>query len=96
MQPWFLDGKLTSNFRNCPHIDGSFLSKPTDFIPESSKQRDVLVFDWTEDAVVGSKGWLDIVEAISPDGIYELLERGKSHAKEMEEDGKFSRLKKKS
>jgi hypothetical protein len=91
-----LDGKFTSNFRKCPHIDGSFLSKPTDFFPESSKQRDVLVFDWTEDAVVGCKGGLDIVEALSPDGIYELLERGKSHAKAMEEVGKFSRLKKES
>lgn len=28
-----MDGKLTRNFRNKPHIDGSFLSKPKDYFP---------------------------------------------------------------
>eukprot|EP00980_Cylindrotheca_fusiformis_P007725 scaffold1638_cov120-Cylindrotheca_fusiformis.AAC.8 len=57
-------------------------------------QREVLVFDWTKDKVTGSKSGLDIVEALSPEGIYGLLEQGKSYAKAMEEVGKFSSMKK--
>jgi hypothetical protein len=37
---------------------------------------------------------LDFVEALSPEGIYGLLEQGKKYAKEMESRGKFNRLKK--
>lgn len=92
--PWFLDGKLTSDFRTSPHIDGSFLSKPSDYEPED-QQRKTLFLDWKRDPVVSKKGGFDVVEALSPDGIYGLLEQGKIHAKLMENNGDFQNLKKK-
>lgn len=41
-----------------------------------------------------SKKGLDFIEALSPDGIYGLLEQGKRYARYMEEQGKFKQLKK--
>lgn len=41
------------------------------------------------------KRGLDFVEALSDAGIRELLERGKSYAKVMEEEGQFETLRKK-
>ena len=38
-QPWFLDGNLTSNYRGKPHIDGSFLAQPSDYLPASYLQQ---------------------------------------------------------
>lgn len=94
--PWFLDGKLTSNFRNRPHIDGSFLSKDVDYIPdydeENSMQADTIILDWSKDPAMSSKGGIDIVEALSPDGIYGLIERGKLYGTIMEEQGAFESL----
>jgi hypothetical protein len=94
--PWFLDGRLTCDFRGNPHIDGSFLAQPGDFLPSNRNANDdsVLVLDWHEDPVLGSKGGFDIVEALSPGGIYSLLEYGRTHAKRMEEEGKFASLEK--
>ena len=63
-QPWFLDGKLTSSFRKAPHIDGSFLSKRTDFLPPNKKENTVFL-DWSSDPEMECKGGLDIVEALS-------------------------------
>jgi len=94
--PLFLDGRLTCDFRDTPHIDGSFLARPGDFLPSNRSEDDdsVLILDWQEDPVLSSKGGFDIVEALSPDGIYGLLEYGKTHAKRMEEQGRFASLKK--
>lgn len=98
LQPWFLDGNLTTDFRNQPHIDGSFLSKPTDYVPhkvdETRKPR-IIVLDWKNDPYMREKRGLDFVEALSDAGIRELLERGKSYAKVMEEEGQFETLRKK-
>ena len=97
-QPWFLDGKITSNFRGRPHIDGSFLSKEDDYRPNierhSDKAIDILVLDWSKDPEMSSKGGIDIVEALSPKGIYGLMEQGKLYGKVMEDQGMFSSLKK--
>jgi hypothetical protein len=41
-----------------------------------------------------SKRGLDFIEALSPDGIYGLLEQGKRYARVMEERGKLKHLKK--
>lgn len=38
------------------------------------------------------KGGIDIVEALSPDGIYGLLNQGKAYANIMEEQGTFEKL----
>lgn len=97
VQPWFLDGKLTSNFRGKPHIDGSFLSKEDDYIPDLESQimkPDTVYLDWSKDPDMISKGGVDIVEALSPEGIYGLLERGKRYGKVLEEQGVFDSLEK--
>mmetsp|Transcript_23106 Transcript_23106/g.64063 ORF Transcript_23106/g.64063 Transcript_23106/m.64063 type:complete len:329 (-) Transcript_23106:753-1739(-) len=94
--PWFLDGKLTSNFRDRPHIDGSFLSKDVDYIPDYDEQNkienDTIILDWSKDPAMSSKGGIDIVEALSPDGIYGLIEKGKLYGKIMEQQGAFESL----
>lgn len=96
--PWFLDGKLTSNFRDRPHIDGSFLSKEEDYMldldMDSKISTDTIFLDWSKDPDMSSKGGMDIVDAMSPDGIYGLMERGKRYGKIMEEQGMFNSLKK--
>ena len=45
--PWFLDGNLTTEFRNKAHIDGSFLSKDYHYVPEESRasQRAIVTLD---------------------------------------------------
>uniref|UniRef100_A0A7S4EEV3 PNPLA domain-containing protein n=1 Tax=Pseudo-nitzschia australis TaxID=44445 RepID=A0A7S4EEV3_9STRA len=97
-QPWFLDGKLTSNFRDRPHVDGSFLSKEDDYIPEyeeaSTMLTETIFLDWSKDPAMSSKGGINMVEALSPDGIYGLIEQGKLYGKIMEEQGKFESLRK--
>jgi hypothetical protein len=89
-----LDGKLTSDFRGDAHIDGSFLSKWEDYVLPSSIGGDspALFVDWKNDPMMASKGGVDIVEALSPDGIWGLLQRGKYYASKMEEDGHFEGL----
>lgn len=92
--PWFLDGKLTSDFRDQPHIDGSFLSKEIDYIPDYDRESNTIFLDWSKDPDMSSKGGLDIVEALSPEGIYGLIERGKLYGKVLEEQGMFNSLRK--
>lgn len=48
-----------------------------------------MFLDWKKDPVLAPKGGLDIVEALSPDGIRGLVERGKEYAKVLESDGFF-------
>jgi len=95
--PWFLDGKLTSNFRGSPFIDGSFLSKEDDYGPNFERYDkspiNTIFLDWSKDPEMSSKGGMDIVEALSPDGIYGLMEQGKRHGKVMEDQGMFDNLK---
>jgi prepilin-type processing-associated H-X9-DG protein len=89
-----LDGKLTSTFRDEIHIDGSFLAKATDYLPHD-RRRNVLFLDWKSDPVMQSKGGLAFVEALSPDGIWGLVEQGKAYAGVAEEQGVFEGLRQK-
>jgi hypothetical protein len=89
--PWFLDGELTSNFRDRPCIDGSFLSTGEDYLPER-KTSSVLTLDYTQDPLYESTKILDFVTAISPDFIWKMLEDGKKYARQMEEQGLFASL----
>ena len=89
-----MDGKLTSSFRDDPHIDGSFLSKAADYL-SPKQERNELVLDWTTDPAMQSKGVFDMVEALSPDFIWELVDNGKAYAKTIEQQGAFEGLKKK-
>jgi hypothetical protein len=84
--PWFLDGELTSNFRDQPCIDGSFLSKGQDYLPER-KASSVLILDYNRDPTYESTKMLDFVTALSPDGIWKMFEDGKKYARLMDEQG---------
>ncbi|MGK3740711.1 MAG: hypothetical protein ACI90V_007561 [Bacillariaceae sp.] len=103
-----MDGKLTSNFRSRPHIDGSFLSKDEDYIPDNvnnnnnnnnfvnSSNNNNIILDWTKDPYMSSKkNGMDFVEALSPDGIRGLMNQGKIYGKIMEDQGIFDSLLKK-
>jgi hypothetical protein len=91
--PWFLDGRLVRYYRDRPHIDGSFLSKPTDYVPHPPAAKPpTLVLDGKDDPFFVNKNPLDFVEALTPEGIYGLLAKGKKYAAGMEEKGLFDNL----
>eukprot|EP00591_Stephanopyxis_turris_P006706 CAMPEP_0195514682 /NCGR_PEP_ID=MMETSP0794_2-20130614/5983_1 /TAXON_ID=515487 /ORGANISM="Stephanopyxis turris, Strain CCMP 815" /LENGTH=284 /DNA_ID=CAMNT_0040642965 /DNA_START=367 /DNA_END=1221 /DNA_ORIENTATION=+ len=100
--PWFLDGNLTSNFRNSPHIDGSFLSKPyhyfdtldRDWITTSSANSDTIFLDWQQDPVMAEKA-NEFVKLVSKEGIWDMVSQGKEFGKIMDERGEFKALTKK-
>jgi len=89
-QPWFLDGKLTTTFRNAPHIDGSFLSKVSDYGVRKSDQ--IIMPCYDQDPAMADLAILDFIKTVSPDAIFDLIEKGKTYAKVMEESGEFNYL----
>jgi hypothetical protein len=101
--PWFLDGKLVSSFRGRPYVDGSFLAGKDDYLllrakGESKRRRPerALFLGHNRDPALDNRSMLDFVKAVSPDGIWNMLEDGKCYAKFLEEQGMFSTLSKKS
>jgi len=100
--PLFLDSKLTTNFRGKPHIDGSFMAQPTDyhqlFIPSSCSSVDaqinknIIFLDWKKDPILSDRNLADAVAVISKQGIWDLLDRGRSYASSMEKRGDFDLL----
>ena len=96
LQPWFLDGNLTSNFRGKPHIDGSFLAQSTDYLceikyPTSSLEQPRLVLDYKRDPVMKDRS-SEFIKLVSEQGIWDILEQGKKHAKVMDQNGEFDVL----
>ena len=60
----------------------------------SGKASSTIVLDWSIDPVMNeSRGFFDFVEALSPDGIWGLIEQGKKHAAILEASGTFNGLK---
>lgn len=92
-QPWFLDGKLTSNFRGTPYIDGSFLAKPSDYFVEKGhySRGPTLVIDFKRDPVMKDRE-LEFIKVVSKQTIWDILEQGKKHAHVMDREGCFSIL----
>lgn len=101
--PYFLDGKLTTDFRSKPHIDGSFLTKPEDYhkfintnlsssIESNSNNDNVIFLDWKQDPILSKRSLVDAVSVISKEGIWDLMERGRMHARLMEKRGDFDGL----
>mmetsp|Transcript_15159 Transcript_15159/g.22917 ORF Transcript_15159/g.22917 Transcript_15159/m.22917 type:complete len:283 (-) Transcript_15159:300-1148(-) len=89
--PLFMDGKLTTEFRSKPVIDGSFRAELKDY-HALKNSKDVIFFDWTKDPILNSRTLIDAVSTISKEGIWDLLEQGRSYAVTMEKRGKFSSL----
>eukprot|EP00580_Thalassiosira_gravida_P010147 CAMPEP_0201639706 /NCGR_PEP_ID=MMETSP0493-20130528/20160_1 /ASSEMBLY_ACC=CAM_ASM_000838 /TAXON_ID=420259 /ORGANISM="Thalassiosira gravida, Strain GMp14c1" /LENGTH=108 /DNA_ID=CAMNT_0048113191 /DNA_START=78 /DNA_END=404 /DNA_ORIENTATION=- len=97
--PWFLDGNLTSNFRGKPHIDGSFLAQPSDYVssPELYNNNDEqkkpaqLILDYQRDPIMKDRS-SEFVKLLSKQGIWDILEQGKKHAKIIEREGEFDFL----
>jgi len=99
--PWFINGKLTASHRGKAYIDGSFLSKQTDYeksISFSTSNNNTIqplsavTLDWTQDPVLANKSLVDAVSAVSRDGIWDILARGREFAAIMEERGDFKDL----
>jgi predicted acylesterase/phospholipase RssA len=88
--PWFLDGKLYTKFREKRYIDGSFLAQPCHYVPD--ERQDALVLNYADDPAYQGTGLLDFVEAVNPEGIYNILRDGKRFAKHLEEQGAFQIL----
>ena len=85
--PWFLDGKLVANFRDKTVMDGSFLSRPEDYAAAHDSQVTTLVLDYSQDPSLQQTNLLDAVTALSPDGIWGLLEQGRQFARQQDEQG---------
>lgn len=91
--PWFLDGKLTSEFRNKMYIDGSFLASERDYSSgDPCTTTKTLVLDYNRDPAYASANLFDFVTAFSPDTIWNILEDGKRYAKYLEERGELEGL----
>jgi len=89
--PWFLDGKLTTSFLNAPHIDGSFFASAENFGVDPRVDT-VLMPDYTKDPALGESAFMDFLKTVSPDAIYELVEKGKNYGKLMNKEGKLDCL----
>ena len=98
LQPWFLDGNLTSNYRGQPHIDGSFLAQPSDYLPASSLPQQQsqhsnkpLILDYNSDPAMEGRA-SEFIKVVSKQAIWDVLEQGKRYAKVMDERGDFDIL----
>lgn len=93
IKPWFLDGKLTSNFRGKPHIDGSFLARPSDYFDfyGADKQPPTVILDFKRDPLMKERA-LELVKVVSKQTIWDILERGKTYGKIMDAQGEFRSL----
>ena len=93
LKPWFLDGKLTANFRDAPHIDGSFLATAPDYMaPAAEKTSNIIRIDWGKDPAFQNGEYLDFIKVILPEAIWEIFEKGKEYARIMEEKGRYKNL----
>ena len=100
--PLFLDGKLTANFRSKPVIDGSFRAEPKHYnqmmttyesgLGSNGSSNKIILLNWQEDPILSDRTLRDAVSVISKEGIWDLLERGRSHAILMEKRGDFDTL----
>ena len=64
--------------------------------PKNNKPRSIIRLDWGKDSVLVQEiDLLDFVKVISPDGIWDIFEKGKAYAKMMDERGYFAHLSKK-
>lgn len=95
-----MDGNLTSNYRGKPHIDGSFLAQPTDYLPASSlpqqqsqhSKNKPLILDYNSDPAMEGRA-SEFIKVVSKQAIWDILEQGKRFAKVMdEENGDFDIL----
>ncbi len=86
--PLFMDTRLTRDFRNVPHIDGSFLAESSDYHMDNRS----VYLDWTADPLLSDRSLGDAVTALNEDGIWNLLESGRKYAVKMEKEGKFQIL----
>lgn len=86
--PLFMNGKVITKFRDLPYIDGSFLSQIQDY----NNDKSAVILDWKKDPVLRDRTLGDAVQALSEDGIWDLLESGRRFAVQMEKSGKFRKL----
>jgi len=84
-----LDGKITTSVRGEMCIDGSFLSRPSDYFDELDAPS--LIVDYNRDPMMRNGG-LGFVKVVSKQTIWDILEQGKRYAKRMDGEGCFDNL----
>jgi predicted patatin/cPLA2 family phospholipase len=89
--PWFLNGKLTTKFRNRRYIDGSFLASRNDY-QDVNDDANAIVLDYKKDLAYKNKGLFEFVKAASPDGIYRMIEDGYNYAQGQDQLGAYETL----
>jgi len=80
--PWFLDGCWTRKVEGRPFIDGSFR---TNLAAESKGH----VIGHKKDPLYADRTLSDIVETVSPDAIWKMLDDGKSYARKLHQQGRL-------
>lgn len=92
--PWFLNSKLTTDFRGNAVMDGSFLAKPTDYTAHDDRFRKSVIVDYKMDPKYRDQSLLSFIETVEPSKIIGMLEDGKRYAKQLENEGYFEALRK--
>mmetsp|Transcript_24260 Transcript_24260/g.67275 ORF Transcript_24260/g.67275 Transcript_24260/m.67275 type:complete len:284 (-) Transcript_24260:1712-2563(-) len=84
--PWFLDGQLTTRFRGNRYIDGSFWADRQLYMPRDRHDAPTIIVDHSNDPVLRDCSPIDAVSLAAPEGIWGLIEQGKSYARYMDEE----------
>ena len=90
--PWFLNSKLTTEFRGNTVMDGSFLATPRDYAAHDNASRKSIIVDYKMDPKYRDQSLLSFVETVEPSKIRGMLEDGKRYAKQLENEGYFEAL----
>lgn len=89
--PLFLDGKIATPFRGLAHIDGSFLAQTGDYCCDE-EQNNSVTLNWGADPYLSNRNLGDAVTALNEEGIWDLVDRGRKYAIQMEKRGDFDCL----
>ena len=87
--PWFLDGKLTIDYRGKTCIDGSFMVDKRLFLPRQQSSITTIWLDHKMDPAFQKTTLLDAVNLVEPTAIWSLLEQGKAFGRSMSEDSEM-------
>ena len=87
--PWFLDGKLTIDYRGKTCIDGSFMVDKRLFLPRQQSSIPTIWLDHKMDPAFQKTTLLDAVNLVEPTAIWTLLEQGKAFGRSMSENSEM-------
>lgn len=97
-KPWFLNGKMTWNYRFNHYIDGSIRSKTNDYFPNNDPDRadqgysHVIWLDWRNDPIMKRQIRNIITLTSSVDGLWLMVDHGRRFAERMDQRGYFKSI----